>query len=79
MSAKCSACQAPIIWLKTTNGRSMPLDVTPNPEGNVVIKDGLAVVLGGVEAADPLIGERRFMPHWSTCPHAAEFRKAKKP
>lgn len=76
MSA-CRACQAPVLWLKTPKGRSMPLDATPNPEGNVVIKDGLAVVLTAVEMADPLLGQRRFQAHWSTCPNAAEFRKAK--
>ncbi len=45
MSVPCSSCGAPIIWIKTPKNKSMPLDATPNPDGNVVIREGLAVVL----------------------------------
>ncbi len=78
MSVPCSSCKAPIIWIKTPKGKSMPLDATPNPAGNVVIRDGLAVVLTLDELAnDPSVGQRRFLPHWASCPSAAQHRKAK--
>lgn len=77
MSVPCSSCGAEIIWIKTPKGKSMPLDATPDPKGNVVIKDGLAVVLRLEQLGDPSLGKRRFMPHWATCEHAAQHRKAK--
>lgn len=56
----------------------MPLDATPNPAGNVVIRDGLAVVLTLDEMAnDPSVGQRRFMPHWASCPNAKSHRQVK--
>ncbi len=77
MSVPCSSCGAPILWIKTPKDKSMPLDATPDPKGNVVIRDGLAVVLTLDEIAKLLDGKRRFMPHWATCEHAAQHRKAK--
>lgn len=66
------------MWIKTPKNKSMPLDATPNPDGNVVIRDGLAVVLTALEKAKPLDGQRRFLAHWASCPTAAKHRKAKK-
>jgi hypothetical protein len=43
----------------------MPLDIDPNPAGNVVIEDGHAVVLA---PGSDHPGER-WMPHFSTCPN----------
>lgn len=77
MSVPCSSCGASIIWLKTPKNKSMPLDATPDPKGNVVIRDGLAVVLTAVEKAKPLDGKRRFLAHWASCPSAQQHRKAK--
>ncbi len=77
MSVPCGSCQAPILWIKTPKGKSMPLDATPRPDGNVVIRDGLAVVLTAIEKAQPLDGQRRFLAHWISCPNAASHRKAK--
>lgn len=76
MSVPCSSCGADILWIKTPKGKSMPLDATPNPTGNVVIKDGLAVVLRLEQLGDPSLGKRRWMPHWASCEHAAQHRKA---
>ncbi len=75
MSVPCSSCQKPIIWIKTPKGKSMPLDATPNPAGNVVIRDGLAVVLK-LDEFETEKG-RRFMAHWATCPNAKSHKKAK--
>ncbi len=77
MSVPCSSCGAPLLWIKTPKNKSMPLDATPHPEGNVVIRDGLAVVLTLAEMTDVAVGQRRFYPHWATCPNAKSHRKAK--
>lgn len=73
MSVKCGRCPAQIIWLKTPNGKSMPLDAEPRPEGNVVIRDGLAVVLKLAEFATA--EKRRFVAHWSTCRNPPERKR----
>jgi len=52
----------------------MPLDATPNPDGNVVLEDdGTARVLGPLE----VLADARllYMPHHASCPNAGEFRR----
>ena len=78
----CKGCGAPIDWIKTTEGRNMPID--PEPvfiiEGGGTdrfVTDEGAVVLGRMarpdeESAALPVG---FVPHWKTCPNAADFRR----
>jgi len=68
----CRACGAEIRWARTAaKGRPIPLDVEPNPDGNVIIEDGLAIVLG----APSLLDGERWMPHMVTCPQASSFKR----
>ena len=72
-AAECRSCGAPIRWVHTTAGKSMPLNAQPDATGNVVMVDGLAVV-----SPEPTLTEEpgdRFMPHWATCPHAERWKK----
>lgn len=78
----CRGCGAPINWIKTTEGRNMPID----PEPVLIIEGGGtdrfvtdegAVVLGRVARPDeesPTLPVG-FVPHWKTCPNAADFRR----
>jgi hypothetical protein len=78
----CKGCGAPIGWIRTTEGRNMPVD--PEPvfiiEGGGTdrfVTDEGAVVLGRVARPDEEstalpVG---FVPHWKTCPNAADFRR----
>lgn len=75
----CRACHAEIVFAGTVNGRAMPVDLLPEPGGNVRLldRDGLAIaeVLGPLEqqiAEDA--GEHLHWPHHATCPNADEFR-----
>lgn len=74
--AKCRSCQADIIWIRSSNNNLMPLDAQPNPEGNIVIKDGVAHVMKGDLFEEMLEGER-YMTHFATCPNSAKHRKKK--
>lgn len=76
-TTKCSRCRQPIVFARTlaapsgAGGKSMPLDLYPNPEGNVAVRDtgaGRLVcrVLGKDEDHDRQI-EQRAMPHFATC------------
>jgi hypothetical protein len=66
----------------------MPLDLTPVPEGNVIIRMGpglgqqTAIVETTTESetrrAQTIAAARlAFVPHWATCPTAAAHRRAK--
>lgn len=79
-TAVCSGptCAAIIRWAVTREGRRMPLNLDPDPAGNVVIETNAtgevrARVLTGHEL--PALGEA-WMPHWKTCPDSKEFKAA---
>ena len=38
MSDRCRSCGAQIFWAVTANGKRMPLDAQPHPEGNLVLR-----------------------------------------
>ena len=70
-------CRAEIIFLPTSAGKTIPIDPTPTPDGNIRIATDLlgepvAHVLGRTvarSATEPL-----YVPHWATCPDVEEFR-----
>lgn len=68
----CRSCGAPIRWVKTAKGRSMPIDSEPVANGNVIIdSSGNAVVVG---SANVIPDTDRFTSHFTTCPQADEWR-----
>jgi hypothetical protein len=74
--SRCRACDTLIEWCVTEAGKKMPVDLEPNPEGNLWKKD--AMEEGSLVAVVDLFtpeDKPRFMPHWATCPSAEEFRK----
>ena len=87
--ATCRSCDAPIWWAITINGKTMPVDVDPTPDGNVVrtgrtgtSRQGTELPEVEVRAAEPQLfdvpehTEPRFRSHFVTCPDAAAHRKA---
>lgn len=79
--SKCKACGAEVIWIRTLKGKNMICDKEPvmywgkkGSKQKVITKNG--EVLSCVFEGDPQqatgIG---FIPHWSTCPSANNFRK----
>lgn len=69
-ASACRSCDAIIVWVRTVAGKAMPLDRDPDPNGNVVLRDGVAVVLGPLERAiAEEEGELLRMPHHATCPN----------
>lgn len=78
---KCKACGAPILWLRTTSGKSMPCDpqpvmywLTPRAKGKAVTLSGEVVSCVFVGDPDTADGTG-FVPHWATCPKADLFRE----
>lgn len=74
--SRCKSCGAPIQWVRSgASGGPMPLDVAPNPKGNVVLTGHKAA--GGPVARVVSEGEEpgrvRYMPHHATCPQGREW------
>lgn len=79
---RCKACGAPIVWIKTPGGKSMPCDMRQvvykaqkGAKEKIVTPNGEVISC----TTDPKdlntatgIG---YVPHWGTCPKADSFRK----
>ena len=78
--AKCSSCGAPIVWLRTKAGKSMPCDdglvrYKANPEGKqFVVTDWVEVVRCDLTFDGLPTGMARIS-HFATCPNAKKHRK----
>jgi len=70
----CRSCGARIEWVQTSKGKAMPLDPTPTPDGTVVVRAGVGHVIGQLSSIQVCADERRYAPHWATCPQASEWR-----
>lgn len=78
----CKGCGAPLEWIQTAAGRSMPVDPEPvfviEGEGrDRFITDEGEVITGRRALPEE---ERRelpvaFVPHWKTCTAADSFRR----
>ena len=76
----CRGCGAPILWIKTPGGKSMPCDpapvyyrIVPGGKDKVVTNRGEVVsceIVSGADATDA-----GYRPHWATCPHAGNFKR----
>lgn len=73
MSATCRSCGKPIFWIPSeTTGKLTPIDVDPDPSGNVVIilPEMMYRVLKKREPRPPTT----YTSHFATCPDAAKYR-----
>lgn len=84
--AKCKSCRAPIVWIKTKNGKNMPCDADAveyqeNYKGKstIVTEDGrvlkASIITPSSGGFAPIIDGKGYIPHWATCPHAAQHRR----
>lgn len=77
----CHSCpDAPVIWCRTeaSDGRTMLVDATPNPKGNLrlrVARTGTVYcrVISPNERIE--FDGRLHVSHFVTCPHASTYRK----
>ena len=74
--SKCSGCPAEIMWCKTASGKWTPVDIEPNPDGNLTMNGNDAEGIPLVKHVDLFTpaDATRMMPHWSTCPNAEDFK-----
>jgi hypothetical protein len=65
----CKSCGAPIIWVRTTTGASMPVDASPADNGNLKLVPGLHGPIAHV------VDRGTHVAHFVTCPNAKKHRK----
>lgn len=65
--AKCKSCGAEIVWVTTTNGKKMPVDMKPKTILIPVAMDGISVAYRAV------VGHES---HFATCPNADQHRRS---
>lgn len=73
---RCRSCEAAIVWALTAEGRRMPVDAEPTPEGRLKLRrreDGQL----GVEVVEPRGFGRRYRSHFATCPEANDWRRGR--
>ena len=64
----CGRCGRQIVWARTPQGRSMPLDPTPTPAGNAFAQYENGVLIVRVKTKDdPRPVGTPMMPHFATC------------
>ena len=76
MTEFCARCKAPVMWAETErNGKPIPLDPEPVPDGNLGIRDDGRVyhVAQGQGVLD--LGVPLYKTHFATCPDADEHRR----
>ena len=82
-TAFCKACGKPIIWIRTTAGRMMPVDQKPveyipiqGGSRTFVTEEG-SVVKGELPEVEGEPTATGYIPHWSTCTNPRRFRRKK--
>lgn len=77
----CKSCGAPIIWIKTAAGKSMPCDAEPLPYR--ASQNGAAIVVtpngetlkADIEDTPEKATGIGYISHFATCPNAALHRR----
>lgn len=69
--ARCKSCSAEILWVKTSRGKSMPIDAAPVENGNIVLDARHQTVVVHGTPQDGL----NHLSHFVTCPNAHEHRR----
>lgn len=78
----CRTCGNPIMWVETSTGKRMPVDLNPTVRGNITLQRAGGKVYATVHAStaaaqlateDPDV--KTFISHFTTCPHARMHRR----
>ena len=75
----CKSCGAEIRYLKTAAGNTMPVDVEPVEDGNIIVHGENCTIITKAEVASRVeLGDAtpRFKSHFATCPQATHWRKS---
>ena len=78
---KCKGCDREIIWIMTRSGKAMPCDPelvpyweAPKAKQKIVTRQGDLVSCETEPRSEKETGTG-YIPHWSTCPVAGQFKR----
>lgn len=76
----CKACGEPITFILTKAGKHLPVDA--DSLDSYVLEPGVTVVTEAGEVCrgapeTDTMSVQGYTPHWATCPHADQFRRAR--
>lgn len=77
----CRGCGAPIIWIKTAAGKSMPCDAEPitywqdSTGSNKIVTPNGEVLSARLEGDPQKATSIGYISHFATCPAADKFRR----
>jgi hypothetical protein len=76
-AANCRSCSQLILWVEWASGKKMPIDISPNPNGNIVVtyRKSENKLLAENFDRSRHEGRRRFVSHFTTCPQASQHRR----
>lgn len=81
---KCRGCGAPIVWIRTPGGKSMPCDLLQvvyraraGAPGKIVTPNG-EVLSADIDVPPDQATGIGYVSHFETCPQAGRFRWNKK-
>lgn len=83
-TGRCRGCGAWIKWITTTAGKQMPCDDKPVLYKVKIGGPHKIVTQYGDVISCEIVGDQKiadgqgYVPHWSTCPNANDFRKKAK-
>jgi hypothetical protein len=74
---RCRSCGAPILWARTEKGKKEPIDLEPNPKGNIILREREGSEARAIHGVPDEVwpDEPRHTSHFATCPNAAEWRR----
>lgn len=75
--SSCRTCHAEIEWVRTPEGRTMPIDPEPAEDGNLALIAGDPIIAVPVAANELLVDDDglRYKSHFATCPQADQHRR----
>ena len=73
MASKCSSCNAEILWVKSSQGKRMPLDA--KPEKRIMLVHHVNVEKGDYNEGRVI---DTYLSHFATCPDSAEQHRKPK-
>lgn len=74
----CRSCCSPIKWIKTRDGKNMPVDPELIAYKDAKLGDKLVTETGATYNVDPILdypNVKGYISHFATCPEADRWRK----
>ena len=81
---ECRSCYSDVIWTITERGERMPVNIDPEPNGNLILSNRAgrtnapSAIYVGKPDPEALFDEyegQRYISHFATCPQKKQWRR----